>query len=387
MKYYLPTHCDIGNRGCEAITLATSKILGVSKQNYKILSKDINLDSTFNVDKYASIYPIGEMSKLSWQLFKLHSLFYKDLYEKQSFIYEHQYGGFIKEMNSEDLMLSTGGDMFCYDDNEAVFTSEFCQKRGLRTILWACSIGEKNLSSRKIDVLRKYEFVYARESLTKKVLEKCGVTNVYQYPDPAFILQPSPFVLPSCFSDIGVVGINLSNFVLGGFTFDSSFGKDVISLVNYILDNTTFNVVLFPHVLWASQDDRIVANLLKNKFSNNNRVSVLRTDKLNYCQIRYAISKCRFFIGARTHSVISAYSMCVPTIALGYSIKSKGIAKDLGLDDYLVVNSSSYDKETLNNSFKLMLSKENDIRNVLEHNIPNYVESVYEVKNSINNYL
>lgn len=113
----------------------------------------------------------------------------------------------------------------------------------------------------------------------------------------------------------------------------------------------------------------------------------MQTDKLNYCQIRYAISKCRFFIGARTHSVISAYSMCVPTIALGYSIKSKGIAKDLGLDNYLVVNSSSYDKETLNNSFKLMLSKENDIRNVLEHNIPNYVESVYEVKNSIKNYL
>ena len=41
------------------------------------------------------------------------------------------------------------------------------------------------------------------------------------------------------------------------------------------------------------------------------------------------ISQCRFFIGSRTHSVIAAYSSGVPTLALGYSIKSKGIAQDI----------------------------------------------------------
>lgn len=37
------------------------------------------------------------------------------------------------------------------------------------------------------------------------------------------------------------------------------------------------------------------------------------------------------FIAARTHADISAYSMCMPTFALGYTVKSVGIAKDLGL--------------------------------------------------------
>ena len=35
------------------------------------------------------------------------------------------------------------------------------------------------------------------------------------------------------------------------------------------------------------------------------------------------------FVGCRTHSTIAAYSTCVPTLVVGYSIKSRGIAKDL----------------------------------------------------------
>ena len=41
------------------------------------------------------------------------------------------------------------------------------------------------------------------------------------------------------------------------------------------------------------------------------------------------ISKCSFFVGARTHSTIAAYSSNIPTLVIGYSVKSKGIAKDL----------------------------------------------------------
>ena len=69
--------------------------------------------------------------------------------------------------------------------------------------------------------------------------------------------------------------------------------------------------------------------------------------KLNYCQIRYVISKCNIFIGARTHAVISAYSTSVPAIALGYSIKSKGIAKDVGMPDWSVVDSKNIKKKFL----------------------------------------
>ena len=38
---------------------------------------------------------------------------------------------------------------------------------------------------------------------------------------------------------------------------------------------------------------------------------------------------CSFFVGARTHSTIAAYSSGVPTLVIGYSVKSRGIATDL----------------------------------------------------------
>ena len=45
------------------------------------------------------------------------------------------------------------------------------------------------------------------------------------------------------------------------------------------------------------------------------------------------ISKCRFFVVARTHATIAAYSTGVPTIVISYSVKSRGIARDLFGDE------------------------------------------------------
>lgn len=59
----------------------------------------------------------------------------------------------------------------------------------------------------------------------------------------------------------------------------------------------------------------------------------------NCMQLKGYISRCRFFIGARTHATIAAYSTFVPTLVLGYSIKSRGIATDLfGSDENYVIS-------------------------------------------------
>lgn len=33
----------------------------------------------------------------------------------------------------------------CYDDNEVVYTNNYLHKKGIKTILWGCSIGKNNL--------------------------------------------------------------------------------------------------------------------------------------------------------------------------------------------------------------------------------------------------
>ena len=52
-------------------------------------------------------------------------------------------------------------------------------------------------------------------------------------------------------------------------------------------------------------------------------------DSPNCRQQKYIISQCAYFIGASTPSTIAAYSTGVPTLVVGYSVKAKGIAKDL----------------------------------------------------------
>ena len=381
MKYYLPTHCDSGNRGCEAIVKATSFLLGANNENIVALSNDINLDIALGVNNYVTLKPSHRMTFIDELLLKIRSKITHDKFEKRCLIYQCRYGEFMRNIKHGDIVLSTGGDMFCYDDNEAVFTSKLAQRKGCKTILWGCSLGKQNITAQKLDVLRGFDMIYVRESLSMHDLRELGLSNVVLYPDPAFILKPEKIDLPQWITDGKVIGINCSNFVMGGFCLDTPFAKALLSMIDYILENTDLMVMLVPHVLWEDQDDRKVSEMVYNRYKLIGRVHILKTNKMNYCQIRYAISKCRFFIGGRTHAVISAYSTCIPTIALGYSIKSRGIAKDLGLPSETVINcKGEITPLLLTEAFKYLQANEMVIKEHLKLVIPEYVQKVYGIK-------
>lgn len=267
------------------------------------------------------------------------------------------------------------------DDLDTINLVDALYAKKIPVVLWGCSIGEENLTPRKMEVLKKFSAITVRESLTESVLkEKLGLENVYRYPDPAFVLKPEACVLPDYF-DKNVIGINLSNFVGANVDVDTMVGKNLLELFNTILKTTDMDIVLVPHVFWEGQDDRIVCKSFYERFKDTGRVFVLDTEKLNYCQIRYAISRCRFFIGARTHAMISAYSTCVPALALGYSVKSIGIAKDLGLPKELVADYRTLASvDVFSNAFTYLLSHETEIKNHMQTVMPAYIQKAYEMK-------
>ena len=385
MKIYFPIHLDGGNRGCEAIAKGTAEILGLPKEQLIGLCRNIELDKRLKVDDYVTLW--NQKSHLKD--------FYNRLIRKcmsimgvapskiKDMAYHQHYGIFLDQIMQNDILFSTGGDMMCYDDNEVVYTNNYLHKKGIKTILWGCSIGKNNLTPAKIETLRKFSFIYARESLTADMLHReLGLTNVVTFPDPAFILKPQKCFLPPCFEK-DVIGLNLSNFVVNSDDLSTGFGAEVNKLINYILNHANLNILLIPHVLWKGQDDREISNVILRKY-NSSRISVLNSDTLNYCELRYVISKCRFFIGARTHAVISAYSTYVPTIALGYSIKSKGIAKDLELNECLVINSKQVKENAVLSSFKYLSQNEERIRRHLEKMIPDYIGKLHGIVEMLN---
>ena len=115
-----------------------------------------------------------------------------------------------------------------------------------------------------------------------------------------------------------------------------------------------------------------------NHYKNTNRV-ILLPDNLNALEYKGYISRMRFFIGARTHATIAAYSSCVPTMVLGYSVKSRGIAKDIFGDEKLVLGIDDIsDFNKLKNNFNIMINEETQIRSELETSIPKIKQLSYK---------
>lgn len=385
MKYYFPIHFDGGNRGCEAIAKGTAIILQEKKENLVGLCTDAGLDIRLGVDKHITLIPTRKKSFFFEFFLRLYRKITRNNEKCNAISYKYVYTSFINRMNHDDVLVSTGGDMMCYGNNEVNYTVNLAKEKGIKSILWGCSIGEENLTKEKLEALHNFSLIYARESMTKDMLAKHGINKVVVYPDPAFILKPEQCELPKCFSKENVIGINLSNLVLGGYGLDTPFAKEILNLFEYIISKTDDHILLVPHVFWNGQDDRIVCNAIKEKFPTS-RVSVFDSEKLNYCQIRYVISHCKMFIGARTHAVISAYSMCVPTIALGYSVKSVGIAKDLNLPDWTVVDSKKNITDALLNSFLKLQTEYAKISSILSNQMKEYSQKPMEMHSVISKF-
>lgn len=389
MKIFFPIHLDGGNRGCEAIAKGTAMLLGKPKEDLVGLCRDIKLDKYLGVNKFVHLWKYPLLLRIYNKFYyKIMSIVVTDADDFRQIYYNRYYGIFLNRMKKNDILLITGGDMMCYENNEVIYTNNKVNEHGLKSVLWGCSIGKRDLTPEKIDTLKRFSLIYARESLTATMLkQELNLKNVVTFPDPAFILEPEKTNIPDCFTKGLVIGINVSNYVLGNFDFESQLGKDIISFIDTIINSTNRHILLIPHVMWMGQDDRIVSKILYDKYKHTRRVHLLNSDSLNYCQIRYVISKCLIFIGARTHAVISAYSTCVPAIALGYSIKSKGIANDLAMPIDTVVDSKNYQPGAFKRAYDFIDEHLDEIREKLQKIIPQYKNSTYGIKKMMDIYL
>lgn len=387
MKIFFPIHLDGGNRGCEAIAKGTAVLLDKPKEELIGLCNDRKLDRRLGIDKYVTLYTRSLWEKVYAKLYRGYLLLTEnDFIKRCNRRYGCFYNIFLNKMETDDILFSTGGDMMCYGNNEVIYTNNRIHEYGLKSVLWGCSIGKNNLTPEKIETLKRFSLIYARESLTATMLtEYLRLDNVVTFPDPAFVLEPEKVQLPDCFNGGKVIGLNLSNFVLGGFNFHSALGKDVVTFIDTVINSSDRHILLIPHVMWDDQDDRIVSRIMYDKYKDTGRVHLLDSDSLNYCQLRYVISKCFMFIGARTHAVISAYSTCVPSIALGYSIKSRGIAIDLSMPMDTIVDSKNYKPKAFLQAYDFVDKHADKIREILQKNILAYKNSTYGIREVIRN--
>lgn len=380
MKLNLYEQSGSDNHGCEAIIKSTIDMLGDSFDSIELFSQLPESEYKYGLDKVCNIHNQGETIKVG----SLRHIYGKLVYSIFPF-YSPFYDAIHKEyLKSSGLSLQTGGDNYCYGNQYRMlsYINSKTKRKGMISVLWGVSIDPEIVKIKKVtNNLKKYDLITVRESITYQAMKDVGVEkNVYLCPDPAFTLTYEPI---SNNPYRGFIGINLSPLVLRDSSNADLIFNNYINLIDYILNNSREQILLIPHVIVNNNDDRVPLNRLYELFKHTNRVYMLED---NDCRVlKSYISECSFFVGARTHSTIAAYSTCVPTLVLGYSVKSLGIAKDIfgTSKDYVVSTDSLLTERDLLNAFIKLFNEKEVIRNELLKVMPGYINASYLSRNRI----
>lgn len=370
MKTILYGNGGCGNHGCEAIVRGTYELF---KKPLIISSENIYEDIRYGLEEFCDIYDAkaGSPGKLEFVKAYMKLKIMGDYTAMDGLPYLST----IRELSDKStLALSVGGDNYCYTNQKFyAFLNKAYQDNGVKTVLWGCSIEPEIVKDADVSRdLKSYKLIVARESITYKAVKEIDA-NVVLAPDPAFFMQAKECELDQRFNNGNVIGINISPMILSNEKQSGAAYANYKNLVEFILRNTNMNIALIPHVVWQQNDDRRVLKKLYDDFRHDQRLIMVEDHKAP--ELKYIISKCRMFVGARTHSTIAAYSTMVPTLVVGYSVKARGIATDLfGTDEKYVLPVQNLKNEgELTEAFCWMSDNEDKIRNHLKRFIPNYL--------------
>lgn len=371
MKILLFANGSSQNHGCEAIRQTTMELFGGS--NYYFVGTTNN-----NYDKDRT-----NLKFIPYSFQKTYSIFQRImcrvglLKNPKGKLHLEQFRKYFQEC---DLAISVGGDNYCYEDSDWLYyLHQMAVEYRKPSVLWGASIEEKLITNEMKEDFQKFDRIYVRESISYNSLLNKGLTNCYLCPDPAFILKTQkPDHLQLGYSENKkYIGINISPLVERKEVKKNVIFENIKAIVKYILEKTEYDVLFIPHVVTPDNNDYELLKDYANTL-NNSRIVVL--DDMPCNELKYYVSKCEFLIAARTHASIAAYSSCVPTLVVGYSVKSRGIALDLfgEVDDYVISVEHIDNNRALFNKFEVLFHRREEIKSFLNKKIPEYTEELYE---------
>ena len=366
----LYAHGGSKNHGCEAIAKTTAQML---KADLTLYSQSPDEDRTYGLNQWMTVTGCGGTVRR----YSLRHIASKLCAPAAEACARYRYRDFLRD--AKGVCLSIGGDNYCYGYQWLMTVNRAAIAKGAKTVLWACSIEPESLKDPALVAdLKSYDLITARESLTYEALLAAGIQkNTCLFPDPAFTLQPKQSALPKGFQEGNTIGLNLSPLIMSCETQKGAAFQNFQTLIDHIIQTTHMQIALIPHVVWPANDDRIPLKALYEQFADTGRVILI--DDADASTLKGVIARCRFFIGARTHATIAAYSSCVPTLVVGYSIKAKGIAKDLfgTYDRYVLPVQTLECTDELTNAFAWLTEQETAMRTHLTSMMPDYIAKAY----------
>lgn len=376
MKIALYGNGSSGNHGCEAIVRGTVELLGSGKNSFRIQSKNPQEDQFYGLEALAQVCPAKSERKKDLRFLTAYAkLKLTGNYTDMDGLY--YLPGIDGAAAVSDVALSVGGDNYCYGGTGIyAYLNQAYKKRGVKTVLWGCSVEPDVVAQKEVaEDLARYDLIVARESITYEAVKRVQ-KNTILAPDPAFFMEQKACSLDDRLRSGNVIGINISPMIISNEKASGMAYENYKQLIRYILSETNATIALVPHVVWSSNDDRTVLRQLYDDFDQDPRLVLVEDHTAP--ELKYIISQCSFFVGARTHATIAAYSSCVPTLVVGYSVKARGIARDLfGTEDgYVLSVQDMCQPQQLTEAFCTLYKKREYIHAYLSEKVKGYCNAV-----------
>ena len=267
---------------------------------------------------------------------------------------------YIKKLAQYDLVLDMGeGDSFTdiYGPTRFIqlsLTKVLTLMAGTPLVLLPQTIGPFNHFPSRIianQLLKRIPYVYPRDQTSLRYLENSIQARSFrEYLDVAFYLPYQQYHFTPAKTH---VGINVSALLWhGGYTKDNMFNlqadyqRIIFDIIRSFVNRKDVEVHLIPHVVFSgkllTEDDYTVAEKIHQDIPE----TVLAPGFESPVEAKSYISGLDYFLGARMHSCIAAYSTGVPVIPMAYSRKFSGlflsslgypVMVDLQYDDHQTV--------------------------------------------------
>ncbi len=359
------------NKGCEALTYSILEML-----------KEVLRDTNVEIVNFSSCKELGDILLYFPKFkFKSYEIKLKDL----GFDY-------IKELNSCDVVFDiTFGDGF----SDIYFTKPMYKNILIKWIAGCCKtkfvlapqtygpFSDKKLEKIAAMAIKKADYVFSRDQLSTEYVKKISKRNIITVTDLAFAL---PYDKSNKQILGNNIGINISGLLWkGGFTSNNQFGLVVNykeyceKLVDYLLKNTDYTIHLISHVTYSCDKNKKVIDsdieacqAFKSQYKSEKRV-VIAEAYSNPIEIKNYISKMNYFLGARMHATIGAFSSGVKTIPFAYSRKFQGLYENIGYSFYIDGTKMSTEQalETtisyIDNPEKLEIASKKAMKNIEEN--------------------
>ncbi len=312
MKFILYGQGGYYNRGCEAIIRSTTNMIRSAFKDAEVSTAayEYKGDRALNYGVVDHIYP---HSNVRYTLPHLLAFGFRKLGMNDLDI-KYQYKWFEDLLGKGDVFISVGGDNYCYEPPLPFYhIDKMAKAAGKKMFFWGASFDKDLVDETMVEDLKLFDAIMVRESLSYEALKSKGIENVFLHPDPAFTMAVSHADLPSWWKKDKTIGLNLSALSMR-YSSDSNIVFDAVcKMVEHIINDTDNNIALVPHVVddaqKNTQNDLTALNEVLEKYKDTNRVFMIDHSEYNAKELKGYISRCRAFVGARTHSTIAAYSL------------------------------------------------------------------------------